>query len=557
MSPASYATIDILCIIILGALLLRQKLTHKKDDASRQFLRLLIVSILFCVNDAIWGLLSSGMLRWKKGGLFAFSTTFHWLAGLTAWTWFRYIKYYTHNKKDLNPVKIILWLIPFDVLTILLIINFFTPTVFSIITESGLLVYKTEMGRVIPFLLESFYFIIGLLETLIHLIKEKDTIKRQRYVTVLIFATLPIITGAIQYFLPFAPVCSTGFMLSCLFIFIFNTTAENEIFTVLLHEASNLEKISSYEQQLKNAFENEVYHEILQKQGTGVIAANMEEEIVFINDAAARMYNYQDASSFTGSADELIMKSESACADAILHKLRDMKRTGGHLSFEVTTRQSEYKLKNILVEAHVVDIFGGNRLSIFTLADITNNKLLEKELLHLSETDPLTGLSNRRSGEQRTELLLLSKKAGMFCILDADHFKTINDTYGHSVGDKVLVGISQCLKKAFRELDIIMRMGGDEFSVFAVNIDTEEKARICLDRLVDEIKKCEIPELNGNHFSISIGAVLCLPETRKPIDEYFKMADAALYKSKETRGNHYEFYDLSAEQPAVEEVEEL
>ena len=564
MSPISYATIDILCLIIILPFWIRQKLTHKRDEASLNFIGLLETTMLFCANDCIWGLISSGHLRWGEKGLFFFSTTFHLLSGLTAWIWFRYTKYYSHTKKQYSTLRVILWSIPLAILSILLIVNIFVPTVFIVQTIDGQLIYQTTSGRIFLFILEIGYFICGLIDTIYRINKEKDLFKKKRYMTIMVFAALPVITCIAQYLLPFAPAYAIGFMLSSLIIFIFNTTAENEFYSILLHESKNIETISTYEQQLKNAFENEIYHEMLQKLGAGVIAVNMENDIVFINDAAAKMYGYQNASSFSATADELILKSESACSDAILNKLREMKMIGGNLSFEITTRQNEYKVKNILVETHVVDVFGGNRLAIFCLADITNNKLLEKELLHLSETDPLTGLSNRRSGEQRTELLLLSKKAGMFCILDADHFKTINDTYGHSVGDKVLVAISKCLKKAFRELDIIMRMGGDEFSVFAVNIDTEEKARICLDRLVEEIRKTEVPELQGTSFSVSIGAVLCHPESGKVLDEYFKMADSVLYKSKEIRNNHYEFCEYEYKTPdqtdsseTAEEVEEL
>lgn len=565
MSSISYATIDLLCAIILGILMIRQKLSHKKDDASQQFSILLFVSLLFCLNDAIWGYFSSGLAYVDEFWLFLFSTTFHWLSGFTSWVWFRYTLYYTHTEEHISSRKSILCLIPLFILTILLLINCFSPFLFQVTVADDKNYYQTLNGRLFLFLLEVFYFLLGFAETLVHSIREKDSFKHNRYIAVIIFSIIPIVTAILQFILPFAPAYAVGFMLSCLVIFTFNTTAENEIFSVMLHEAKNLEKISSYEQQLKNAFENEVYYEILQKQGAGVIAVNIDNDIVFINDAAAKMYGYSSAEKFTGTADELINKSESACSEAILHKLKDMKKTGGHLSFEVTTRVNDYKAKNILVETHVVDVFGGNRLAIFCLADITNNKLLEKELLHLSETDPLTGLSNRRSGEQRTELLLLSNKAGMFCILDADHFKTINDTYGHSVGDKVLVAISKCLKKAFRGLDIIMRMGGDEFSVFAVNIDTKEKAKICLDRLVEEIKKTEVPELHGTSFSVSIGAVICYPESGKTLDEYFKLADSVLYKSKEIRNNHYEFCDYEMSKlPAAafsidtpEEVEDL
>lgn len=564
MSTISYTSIDLLCFIILSILLIRQVYTHKKDDASRQFLNLLVVSLCFIANDAIWGLLSSPTINSSVFWLSFFSFTFHWLSGFASFIWFRYAKLYTISKREIQKKTFIFWLIPLFVLSAILIINCIKPVIFEVVLEDSIAIYKTQEGRLILFILEGFYFVLGLIDTAIHSIKEKDSIKQRRYITVIIFALIPIFSSVIQYLLPFAPAYSVGFMFCCLVIFTFNTTAENEIFSVMLHEAQNLEKISSYEKQLQNAFENEVYHEILQKQGAGVIAVNMDSEIVFINDAAAKMYGYPNATNFSDTTEDLIAKSESACAEAILHKLKEMKKAGGQLSFEVTTRMNEHKIKNILVEAHVVDIFGGNKLAIFCLADITNNKLLEKELLHLSETDPLTGLSNRRSGEQRTELLLLSNKSGMFCILDADRFKTINDTYGHSVGDKVLVAIAQCLKKAFRGLDIIMRMGGDEFSVFAVNIDTKEKAKICLDRLVEEIRKCEIPELQGNHFSVSIGAVLCIPESGKTIDDYFKMADEALYISKEVRENHYEFSDYDIESLDIDngsdtatEVEEL
>ena len=83
----------------------------------------------------------------------------------------------------------------------------------------------------------------------------------------------------------------------------------------------------------------------------------------------------------------------------------------------------------------------------------------------------------------------------MFCLLDADKFKSINDTYGHDAGDKVIKAIADCLKRAFRNDDVIMRPGGDEFAAYAIGITDEEHGRIVANRFFDLIDRIEIEEL--------------------------------------------------------------
>ena len=90
-------------------------------------------------------------------------------------------------------------------------------------------------------------------------------------------------------------------------------------------------------------------------------------------------------------------------------------------------------------------------------------------LIYISEHDVLTGVLNRYGLKKRIAELFNPEGEGYLCVVDIDNFKTINDTYGHETGDKVLIKIVEVLKKVFRDDDCICRIGGDEFVVFMVH----------------------------------------------------------------------------------------
>ena len=179
---------------------------------------------------------------------------------------------------------------------------------------------------------------------------------------------------------------------------------------------------------------------------------------------------------------------------------------------------------------------------VFAIELIDEAKRREKHLLYLSETDAMTGLRNRGSGEKTISELIEDGTEGMFCLLDADKFKSINDTYGHDVGDKVIIAITDCLKKAFRNGDVIMRLGGDEFAVYAIGITDEDHGRIVINRLFGLIDKIDIPELGERKITISLGASLFDVREQIAFAELYKRADSAAYDSKKTIGNCSTFY---------------
>ena len=163
------------------------------------------------------------------------------------------------------------------------------------------------------------------------------------------------------------------------------------------------------------------------------------------------------------------------------------------------------------------------------------------EFQMLSETDRMTGLYDRVCGEHKVEDLLALGTGGMFLVLDIDHFKSFNDTYGHQYGDQVILAVADALRSTFRANDITMRLGGDEFGVFAVGIADRAMGEAIIRRLFDHLDAIEIAELRKEKFSISVGAVLCTGQEDLTFDKLYASADSAMYASKKTSGNSFAF----------------
>ena len=167
-------------------------------------------------------------------------------------------------------------------------------------------------------------------------------------------------------------------------------------------------------------------------------------------------------------------------------------------------------------------------------------RIIEK----LSITDPLTGLSNRRNFEntlnREWKVAVRNKKPIAFLMLDADKFKTYNDTYGHPQGDKLLIAISNVLKRAVhRPSDLPGRLGGEEFGILLPNTDLQgavhiaENIRVEIERL--RVKVVETGKITTT--TVSIGAAAMIPGVNDTHEVIMKIADDHLYKAKETGRN--------------------
>ena len=181
--------------------------------------------------------------------------------------------------------------------------------------------------------------------------------------------------------------------------------------------------------------------------------------------------------------------------------------------------------------------------AIYTTEVINDAKKRENYLRYLAQTDMLTGLNNRGSGEQKVKELLNKGQQGLLALIDCDRFKSINDTYGHMAGDQVLIAVAEAISKGTRKGDIALRLGGDEFAIFMSNIENKAKAKIRIQHVFDEVNKIHIPQIYDHPIHISMGITFFHPETPMEFDHLYQQADKAMYESKRTLGSIATFYE--------------
>lgn len=122
------------------------------------------------------------------------------------------------------------------------------------------------------------------------------------------------------------------------------------------------------------------------------------------------------------------------------------------------------------------------------------------------------------------------------CLLDCDKFKNVNDTYGHVVGDAVIIAVARSLQSVCREHDICMRLGGDEFAMFIPGITETKDAESFTMRVFAKLKDIRIPEMGDEKIYVSMGEAFYNGEKDIDFDELYRHADSAMYKSKNNTG---------------------
>lgn len=189
------------------------------------------------------------------------------------------------------------------------------------------------------------------------------------------------------------------------------------------------------------------------------------------------------------------------------------------------------------------------------IIDITERKAAEEKIAAMARSDALTGLANRTTFNERLNQLFsaASRGATPFAVfyMDLDRFKTINDTLGHALGDKLLIETARRLRRCVRSSDLVARLGGDEFAILQSNIKEVTNAGKLAVKLQEAINRPLVLDGNELHMTCSIG-ICPWSANIQDADSLLTQADLALYRAKEDGRNCYRFHSAELDREVLQ-----
>lgn len=296
-------------------------------------------------------------------------------------------------------------------------------------------------------------------------------------------------------------------------------------------------------------FQNALIRAILEAAPDGILAVDDQGIVVSYNRRFLEIWKFSSNPKLPG------LVSIGAVDEPILNRVTELVRDSQTFFARVKELyhhpelddHCEIELKDgRTLERHSSVLRGDNNQylgRVWFFRDITDHKNIETELVKLTRHDALTGITNRRGFVERAnhEFIRAKRYLTPLCIasIDIDHFKRVNDAYGHAEGDEVLKTLCSIIQRLLREIEMFARVGGEEFVILIP--DTKLEGAVLLAERVRLIVAEHKMFWGDQEFSctISIG-VTALRETDHSIDDFLGRADKIMYRAKENGRNRVE-----------------
>ncbi|MBW8330248.1 MAG: EAL domain-containing protein [Thiobacillus sp.] len=287
------------------------------------------------------------------------------------------------------------------------------------------------------------------------------------------------------------------------------------------------------------------YSSIFENATEGIFQTTPKGRYLNANPALARIYGHASAGDLIEHLHD-IQNQLYVSPERRAEFVRQMQAQGVVHNFESQVHRLDGSIIWISENARavknadgVVQFFEG------TVVDITERKQYEAELEHQASHDSLTGLPNRSLLRDRIDQAIVKAqrdgKLVAVVFVDLDHFKLINDSLGHHVGDSLLLEIAARLSSCIRSNDCVARQGGDEFVIVLTEQDSDQEIIAVISRLLESISQPWVHHGQEYGQSCSIG-ISCYPQDGTDPDALLRSADAAMYKAKASGRGTYHFY---------------